>query len=184
MVPRFPGHVRARDVSRPNKAAGTSAQHPSPSPDVPLSRSYLSWRVRARMWGGDTGFSTPHLVILHVLAAGHTASRSHGSLSVYPACLQDAVGRSVALGLYPNKGQKSDLHKDEGDRDAQRARLCLYHGPVCWGPFPAQPSVDFPLLSPEPPTCSWDFHSGPLASWGGQTLQEGGLGTGSWSLIL
>ena len=93
--------------------SNTSAQYPIPSR-----------RVRAWVCGGDTGISTLHLLILHVPTTRHAASTSYGSLGVYPACFSDAVGRSVGLGLYPLKGQRSDLNKDEGDRGTQKAQLC------------------------------------------------------------
>lgn len=121
-VQRWPGNssqlskpcVCGHDISRQHKGVGDqiscwhlcSAHHPQPrhADTTELPPCVVE----------TLGFPEPHPAILHVPTPGHTASRSHGSLRVYSACLQDAVGRSIGLVLCPNKGQQSDLHRDGG----------------------------------------------------------------------
>lgn len=149
------------DTSRANKGVGDqvscyhlhSAQHPQPRHADITELPQLEGQglgVRWRLWASQT---TP---------TGHTASRSHGRLKVYSACFQNAVGKSVGLGLCPNKEQTNDLHRD---REGCPGSPALSHLHSCvLGPLPAQLPADFLLLSPEPHTLSWDFHNGPGAS--------------------
>ena len=127
----------------------------------------------ACMWGGDTWLPTLYLITPHMLATGPTAFRSPGSPGVCPACLQGVVGRSVAR-------QNTELHEDRADRGAQRAQLCLHHRPVCWGPFPAKPSVGLPLPSLGPPTAPGTF---PVECGHHEEVRPYG-GAGAWPVEL
>lgn len=132
-VQRWPGNssqlskpcVCGHDISRPHKGLGEQ-----------ISCWHLRSAHRPQPRHADTtelppcvvetlGFPEPHPVILHVLTTGHTASRNHGTLRVYSACLQDAVGGGIGLVLCPNKGQQSDLRRDGGDGAAGSPALSL-----------------------------------------------------------
>lgn len=85
-----------------NKSAGTSAQHPIPSPDVQSSWSCLSRRLSLHV---RRGHLASHTVPPYFSHAGHWAHSFQVSWQprVCPACLQGAVGRSVAR-------QNTELH--------------------------------------------------------------------------
>lgn len=95
----------------------------------------LSWRARAWVHVSWQLWTFPH----HL--------RHCHSTGIYSPCSE-----TVLAGIYIKQSWKSALH---GDRDTQRAQLCLL---LCWcAEVSVKPSVDILLLSPEP-GAQWDLH--------------------------
>ena len=172
MVPHSPDPVWAHAVSRLTSLRAHLPSIPPPAQTCSLHGA-ASAGGSACMWGGDTWLSMLYLIAPHMLATGPTAFRSPGSPGVCPACLQGVAGRSVAR-------QNTELHEDRADRGAQRAQLCLHHRPVCWGPFPAKPSVGLPLPSLGPPTAPGTF---PVECGHHEEVRPYG-GAGAWPVEL